>query len=300
MQASESFNIELLYVFVAVSELKSINQSSKELLITQPALSKKIKQLEDYFGADLFFRSAQGMELTPVGKQFYKETKKFLGQFQDLKKIFLPNDVTVSSLRIGTLDSISSNLYSKFFIENLHKFKQIQVTNKIFELIEPFNHNDLDLVLMDSAFRRNLTGTFTEEKLYEEPYYLVYANNNPAITQLTTSAISAEQIQKLDVIMYPTYCPIHQRIIQIFDELQLTPPEIFEVDYSESTISLVSKSNYVTILPQSLATSKVTQNSLNLGMTKLEIPFLRSVSVFSRTPAILKAVSNMLTASVID
>lgn len=300
MKEIESFNIELLYVFVAVSDLKSINQSSKELLMTQPAVSKKIKQLESYFGADLFLRSAQGMELTPVGHQFYKEAQKFLTHFQDLKKVFSQDDVTISSLKIGTLDSISSNLYPKFFIENLHKFKQIKVTNKIFELINPFNHNDLDLLLMDSAFRRNLTGSFTEEKLYEEPYYLVYAKNNSAIDDLNDATISAEQLQTLDVIMYPTYCPIHQRILQIFEELRLDPPEIFEVDYSESTISLVSKSNYVTILPQSLATSKVTQNNLNLSMTKLEIPFLRRVSIFSRTPNTLKTVSNMLATPVVD
>ena len=46
----ESLNIDLLYVFTTVAELKSINKSSDVLLLSQPAISKKIKQLEDYFG----------------------------------------------------------------------------------------------------------------------------------------------------------------------------------------------------------------------------------------------------------
>ncbi|AVK61197.1 LysR family transcriptional regulator [Lactobacillus sp. CBA3605] len=296
MKEVESFNIELLYVFVAVSELKSINKSSKALLITQPALSKKIKQLEDYYGSKLFIRSSQGMKLTPIGTHFYKKAKKFLIEFQNLKSSFSSNRISLNSLRIGTLDSISSNLYPEFFIENLHKFKSITVTSKIFELIDPFNANTLDLVLMDSAFKQNLTGSFIEKNLYEEPYYLVYAKDNEAVNKLNHVAISARQLQRMNLIMYPTYCPIHQRIIQIFDNLHLAPPSIFEVDYSESTISLVSKSSYVTILPQSLATSKVTQDILHLGMIKIEIPFLRQVSIFSRTPDILKTVASLLSS----
>ena len=53
----ESLNIDLLYVFTTVAELKSINKSSDVLLLSQPAISKKIKQLEDYFGKKLFIRS---------------------------------------------------------------------------------------------------------------------------------------------------------------------------------------------------------------------------------------------------
>ena len=48
MIGNDALNLELLYIFVKVSELKSINQSSAYLSLTQPAISKKIKQLEEY------------------------------------------------------------------------------------------------------------------------------------------------------------------------------------------------------------------------------------------------------------
>lgn len=72
----ESLNIDLLYVFTTVAELKSINKSSDVLLLSQPAISKKIKQLEDYFGKKLFIRSPRGMALTPAGELFIANLKK--------------------------------------------------------------------------------------------------------------------------------------------------------------------------------------------------------------------------------
>ena len=67
----ESLNIDLLYVFTTVAELKSINKSSDVLLLSQPAISKKIKQLEDYFGKKLFIRSPRGMALTLQRENFF-------------------------------------------------------------------------------------------------------------------------------------------------------------------------------------------------------------------------------------
>ena len=58
MIGNENISFDMLNVFIKVSETKSINQSSKVLHLSQPAISKKIHQLENYVGAQLFNRSA--------------------------------------------------------------------------------------------------------------------------------------------------------------------------------------------------------------------------------------------------
>lgn len=73
----ESISVELLYILIKVADLKSINKSSEALSLTQPAISKKIVQLENYYGTQLFTRSPRGMELTASGKKFYTNAKKF-------------------------------------------------------------------------------------------------------------------------------------------------------------------------------------------------------------------------------
>ncbi|MGB2540650.1 LysR substrate-binding domain-containing protein [Leuconostoc suionicum] len=268
-----SFNIELLYIFVQVSKSKSINQSSSILMMTQPDISKKIKQLECYYGKQLFIRKSTGMEQTTAGRKLYLEAQRLIQQFEQIQTIMTENTIHIKDLSIGCLDSISSNVYSSFFIDSLSNFKHVTITNRIIDLIKPFNNGKLDAILLDSEFKNKFTEKFSEILLFEEPYYLVYSKNNTLMNKLS-NRINPTDLSSLNLLMYPKYCPIHQRIIQIYHEIKITPPKIIEIDYSESTITMVSHSDYVTILPKSLAISKVCQNN-NLFLKKLDNNFTR-------------------------
>lgn len=56
-----------LRYFVAVAENLSFTRAAAELFISQPALSKQVRQLEQQLRAELFRRSSQGVELTAAG-----------------------------------------------------------------------------------------------------------------------------------------------------------------------------------------------------------------------------------------
>ncbi len=58
-----------LRALAAVADAGSIQEASRVLHITQPALSKAIKELETSVGATLFVRSSKGIRLTPVGQR---------------------------------------------------------------------------------------------------------------------------------------------------------------------------------------------------------------------------------------
>ncbi|NGX76124.1 LysR family transcriptional regulator [Staphylococcus sciuri] len=49
-------NIDYIEDFIKVAETKSINNASQLLNISPPALSKRIKQIENYFECDLFYK----------------------------------------------------------------------------------------------------------------------------------------------------------------------------------------------------------------------------------------------------
>ena len=291
----DSINIDLLYVFVTVSELKSINKSSDVLLLSQPAISKKIKQLEEYFGQKLLIRSSKGVSLTSEGEIFYQKAKKIIREFDSLHYLKNEQDYnSFNSLRIGSLDSISSFKYPNFFINALSTVKEVVLTNKISDLIEPFNNGNLDVILMDSQFKNALTCDFDEEVLYEEPYYIVYSKNNQNLFNLKKEKISAKDLQKYQLLLYPKYCPIHNRIVQIYKELKLKLPSIYEINYSESIISFIKNSDYVTVLPKSLAVNKIKDDENILKTRELDIAFQRQVSVFSNKKVPLKQIVNKL------
>lgn len=59
-------NLELYRIFIIVAKNKSITSASNELRISQPAVTKHIKNLENELKVSLFRRNRYGMELTEI------------------------------------------------------------------------------------------------------------------------------------------------------------------------------------------------------------------------------------------
>ena len=67
-----NINLDLYKVFYHVAKNKNITKAANELNITQPGISKAIKNLEEQLGCSLFIRTKTGVILTEEGKVFYE------------------------------------------------------------------------------------------------------------------------------------------------------------------------------------------------------------------------------------
>jgi LysR family transcriptional regulator, benzoate and cis,cis-muconate-responsive activator of ben and cat genes len=70
-----------LRYFVAVAEEANISRAAKKIFLTQPALSRQIKALEEEIGQCLLERQAHSIRLTPVGEALLREGRELLGLF---------------------------------------------------------------------------------------------------------------------------------------------------------------------------------------------------------------------------
>ncbi|MFM2277959.1 MAG: hypothetical protein RLZZ444_190 [Pseudomonadota bacterium] len=77
-------NFELVRSFVALAELCHFGEAARHLNLSQPALSKHIKRLEDQLGAKLFDRDRQGTKLTPFGRFFLNDVKPVLSMASNI------------------------------------------------------------------------------------------------------------------------------------------------------------------------------------------------------------------------
>lgn len=71
--------------FVVLAELGSFAQASRTLFLTQPALSRSIRGLEDEFGASLFDRLGRRIALTPFGQEVLKRARRLVSDADALK-----------------------------------------------------------------------------------------------------------------------------------------------------------------------------------------------------------------------
>lgn len=70
-------NFELIYTFIEVAKTKNLTAVASKFSITQPALSQRIRSLEDHIGQALFIRN-QGLELSAAGQELINLSEDFL------------------------------------------------------------------------------------------------------------------------------------------------------------------------------------------------------------------------------
>lgn len=71
-----------LQVFLSVAELRSFTDAGRALNVSQPALSRTIRQIEEGVGARLFDRDTRNVELTPAGRELAPIARRILGEFE--------------------------------------------------------------------------------------------------------------------------------------------------------------------------------------------------------------------------
>jgi len=99
--------LDLLKGFEAVARHLSFTQAALELHLTQSAVSRQIKQLEDQLGVELFYRKARGLELTPLGGAYFREVQVALQRLRDATAQLLVEDRTRALTVTGSLSFTS-------------------------------------------------------------------------------------------------------------------------------------------------------------------------------------------------
>ena len=112
---------ELYRVFYTVAGCGTVSAAAGHLFVSQPAVSKSIKKLEDLTGCTLFVRSSKGVRLTSEGQILYDYVKNGFEHLQNgeqvLKKL---RNRQAGLVKVG----ISTTLCRYYFIPHLEKFHQ--------------------------------------------------------------------------------------------------------------------------------------------------------------------------------
>ena len=101
-------NLSLYYIFYTVASTGSISHSSRDLYISQPAISKAIQKLERNLDTILFNRNSRGVTLTPDGELLFEKVKAALLLLDEGESSIRHNrSRAIPKLRLGASSTLS-------------------------------------------------------------------------------------------------------------------------------------------------------------------------------------------------
>ena len=139
-------NLELYKIFVFVAKEGNITKASEKLNISQPAVTKHIKNLEEQLGVTLFKRNKYGMELTDKGRELFSEVEEPIIKIYNAERKF----TSIRNIRLGSHVTMLSRMFGKCIAEyyKLNPTSQIEVTNETFnDMLNMLENQKQDIVL---------------------------------------------------------------------------------------------------------------------------------------------------------
>jgi DNA-binding transcriptional LysR family regulator len=194
-------NLELYKTFYYVAKNSNITQAANELMISQPAVSKSIKTLENDLNTTLFNRNKDGVSLTNAGEILYTKINKamelIISAEADLDSL---NNMEVGTINIGAGNTIMQRFLMPYIKEFHNKYPNINVivhTVVTEELIKKAQVGLVDIVF--THLPNDIPSNFDIKKVKELHDILVV--NKDSIYK--DKIITKDDLSKLPLILLP-------------------------------------------------------------------------------------------------
>jgi LysR family pca operon transcriptional activator len=172
-----------LQCFLTVVQERGLQKAAQKLGVTQPAVSKTIKELEDILGVRLFDRSRKETVLTHRGEIFFSHAEASVNALQRGSDLMKDMGYAEPLIRIGTTPTLAAS----FVLDVLRRFrsragniKASIATTSTDHLLQQLRERRFDIVLCRDVDAKHMVG-LTFEYLYSDPMVLVVRPGHPLL-----------------------------------------------------------------------------------------------------------------------
>lgn len=126
---------------------KNITETAKEMMISQPAISYRIKRLEEQFKVKIIYRGSRGVSFTTEGEYIANFTERFLADFSNLEEEVLNLDNKIQ----GVLRIAASSIFSRYKLPSLLREFNFEYPLVEFEVTTGWSEVVSNLIARDDA-----------------------------------------------------------------------------------------------------------------------------------------------------
>ena len=186
-------------VFLSVAENLSFSKAAEDLFISQPAVTKHIKELEARLNMALFERRGNKVYLTKAGKLTYNYLNRIKQEYREMEfELGRLNDTFKGTLRIGASSTISQYIIPKVIAAFHKRYPKIELyllNGNSFEMEQKLFDNEIDLALVENASSQ---ASIKYIDFLDDELVIVTASNS---VYAKKKSLSADDLQTLPIVL---------------------------------------------------------------------------------------------------
>lgn len=255
--------------FIEVVNYKSFSKAASHSYLSQPALSKAVKKLEEELHVELFERSRRELKLTDAGKIVYQQGVKALLPLSELTTLLdeLMN-IEVGEIKMG-IPPLIGTLFFPSIARNFNKrYPKVSLelvelgAKRIADLVEQ-RKIDLGIIVLPSDHAKFNIHPFIKDE------FVLYVHKDHHLAQQNT--VHLNQLKDENFILFSHEFTLHDYIRQACNSAGFTPIVSYRSSQWDLIIELVASQLGITILPKSIYYK---QNNPNIMILPLIEPTL--------------------------
>ncbi|MFS4416503.1 LysR family transcriptional regulator [Maribacter sp. 2307ULW6-5] len=248
------YQVELRHYayFLAVAQELHFRKAAEKLFISQPGLSRQIKQMEDLLQAQLFVRDKKKVRLTPAGHYLKQRTEALFNELKETKRqLQVVGAGDTGELRIGYLGSAMQDVIPQLLVGLRDHFPKIRTV-----LEERTNQDQVAALLndeLDMGFVRlqKVPAGLRMRTVYEDTFSLILPESYPMLTREFQDM--ARFANEEFILFPPEYSPHYFEVIMsICADAGFRPKIRHRSVHAQTIFKLVENKLGVAIIPTTL------------------------------------------------
>ncbi len=244
-----------LRYFVTAAEEKNVSRASVRLHISQPAVSRQIKDLEEELGVQLFKRLRDGLELTDAGNRALVHAREILDQAAVMQEAMTPfcGRSAPANLSVGYIPTVLPGFlaHALRIFHQQHDGLRIQIVEMMpREQVEALREGRLDLALLGMPWP-TLKKDFAVRAILRVPMAIVIPSDHALAARRTLDL--AELKNEPFVSFHEDQFPGRPKLLKtMFQRASIAPKVVAKAKSFSELLGLVATGRGVAIAPADL------------------------------------------------
>jgi DNA-binding transcriptional LysR family regulator len=242
-----------------VARLGGIGAAAQHLNLTQPAITRRIQELERELGARVLRRQGRNVVPTPLGQICLGNAERILSEVANMR-LAASGKAAIGTIRLGVVESIALTWFQNWLTRIEERYPKVQLEIDVdlsSRLVSKLGRRQIDIALLPGAVQ--LQGVVRVPVGSCAMKWLGHPRLCPEDREMTAADLAA-----LPIISMPQDANAYYSILNWFEEARVSPGLVHRCNSFSVVASLVRRGVGVSLLPPDLFAADLESGALQI------------------------------------